>query len=90
MRESPILPFGRHRGETVLHVVDADRNYAHWLMGHPWFKRKYPKHYSELRRLLVKRLTAEIAEEEELRELAKLPREFKFISAGELCGRDLA
>lgn len=85
------LRFGRYAGEPIAHVVDADRRYAFWLMSQAFFKDRYPDLYSEARRLLAKRLTAEYEEEKALRERAAarelLPpgERYKFISAAELC-----
>jgi hypothetical protein len=87
----PVLTFGKYAGHDVRYVVDANRGYALWLFARPFFRTKYPKHYAEVRRLLVKRLTAEIKEEEESRELEARPRgeRFKLLSADEFCNTDL-
>jgi hypothetical protein len=79
--------FGRHAGEPLATVVDADRDYTHWIMGQPFFRERYQDLYSELRRLLAKRLSAEYEEEKRARERASLPaaERFKPVQAAEFC-----
>jgi hypothetical protein len=83
------LRFGRYAGEPIFRVVDADRHYSHWLMGQPFFKDRYPDLFSELRRLLAKRLTAEYEDEKAARQRAAAPvagtERFTLVSAADLC-----
>jgi hypothetical protein len=83
----PSFRFGRYAGEALATVIDADRNYAFWVMGQPLFRERYADLYSELRRLLAKRLSSEYEEEKAARERAKLPasERFKPIQAAEFC-----
>jgi hypothetical protein len=58
-----VLTFGRHKGKDIRDIIDADWNYVHWLMGQPWFQTRHRGLFCQLRRLLGKRLLAEVREE---------------------------
>lgn len=83
------LTFGKYIDTNVRGIVDADRYHAFWLMAQPWFKARHPALFSELRRVLAKRLTAEVEEERRAAERRSLPP--RAVSVAELCsGDDLA
>lgn len=82
------LPFGKYTGADVCTLVDIDRNYAFWIMTNVWFKSKYPGLHSALVRSLAKRLTGEVAEEDQYAAAAAAPRvpdRFKPLQAADFC-----
>jgi hypothetical protein len=40
-----LVPFGKYKGQP-LDVLRQDSQYMDWMMAQPWFKERYPKHYS--------------------------------------------
>lgn len=44
MPEDPsnlLIPFGKHRGKTVAELLDADPQYAEWLLTQAWLTQRY-------------------------------------------------
>jgi hypothetical protein len=44
MSAQQVVPFGKHKGESV-EVLLADDGYRDWLMAQPWFRDRYPVIY---------------------------------------------
>ena len=40
--EDKIVPFGKHRGEPIAHVLETDWQYVDWLLQQPWFCDRFP------------------------------------------------
>jgi len=41
-----LMPIGKHKGESVLSVLEADPSYCEWLAQQPWFREKYGTTYN--------------------------------------------
>lgn len=38
-----VIPFGKHKGETLAHVRVSDARYMSWLYKQPWVRTRYPE-----------------------------------------------
>jgi len=45
--EEPLMPFGKHKGETM-EVVTRDTQYCAWLVAQDWFPSKFPALHARL------------------------------------------
>lgn len=61
---SNTIPFGKYAGQDVRYVVDADLNYALWLLGQPFFRKKHFMLFSVARRRVARRLAEDIKDED--------------------------
>jgi hypothetical protein len=42
-----VVPFGKYKGQPI-EVLAEDHQYAEWLLAQPWFRDKFPNHYTSI------------------------------------------